>query len=379
MAACVFVFCTLQAVLAEVDGRVSTRSPRRLVTRNAMNYYGLPIAYGARMRAVPGVRRVAAARMFAGFLTSRKEGRSDVSSTADWTTFFHNMAVDAEPYFAMSPELRVPEEQFREFMNDLRGCVIGRKLADKFAWKLGDRFFLQSAIAGLRKRSGPFEFVVRALMEPDLAKYPGTPADGMLFHLQYLDDALPHASGWTETYLVEIDEPTRAGEVSAAIDALFENATAQTISEPESVYTADLVSQAGDLSTLLNGIGLAVCFTMLLVTANTMSMAVRERRTEIAVLKALGLTSMQVMGFVVAESLIVGILGGSLGVGATYAGLSILNHTPGMALPGLATLELRPPVAWVGAGVAVVLGFAAGLLPAFSAYRATVAESLRTI
>ncbi len=105
----------------------------------------------------------------------------------------------------------------------------------------------------------------------------------------------------------------QAGSMAKAIDALFENSDRQTKTETEQAFRAGFIAMAGNLALLLNGIGLAVAFTILLVTANTMSMAVRERRTEIAVLKTLGFSSRHVMGFVVGEALVLGVLGGALG------------------------------------------------------------------
>jgi putative ABC transport system permease protein len=380
MALCVFLLSCLQSVLAEIDVAVETRSPRRLVTSNVMSG-GLPLAYGERIRSVPGVRRTAGGMMFFGFLRAKKEGKAEPGSgsdATDWTIFFHNMAVEAEPYFAMAPELRVAPEQFREFMRDLQGCVIGRKLADKFGWKIGDHFFLESIVPELRKPTGPFEFVIRAFVEPDLENYPGTPADVMFFHLRYLD-VLPQVRGWAVNYMVEIDDPGRGAQIGEAIDALFENSSEQTVTGTEQAFMAEFVTQAGELSTLLNGIGLAVCFTILLVTANTMSMAVRQRRTEIAVLKTIGFGSAQVMALIVAEGLLLGALGAALGVGGTAVALWALNQAPGAIVPGLAIITLRPRVVVLGVSVALLLGFAAAFFPAWGAYRARVTEMLRTV
>jgi len=141
---------------------------------------------------------------------------------------------------------------------------------------------------------------------------------------------------------------------------------------------SNLFSMMGDLSVLLNGIGLAVCFTILLVTTNTMSMAVRERRTEIAVLKTVGFSSRQVMGLVVTEALLIGASGGALGIGGTQWALWTLNHMPEKTLLGIAHLELSPQVGLVGVGVALGLGLAAGFAPAWGAYRARVTEMLRS-
>ena len=379
MALCVFLFCTLRSVLAHFDRFVEGRSPRRLITRNGTSIMGLvPLTYASRIQSVPGVKRVAATFMFSGVLPARMEGKAEAGSEweTDWTKVFQNMAVEAEPYFAMSPELRVPPDQFRDFLNDLRGCLIGRGLANKFGWSIGDHFHLQSSVSGLRKKSGPFEFVVRGIVDADLENHPGTETDGMHFHFRYLSEGL---GGLRHTHLftVEIDDPARAAEIGAAIDAQFENSSDETLTETESVFMANLISLVGDLGALLNGIGLAVCFTILLVTANTMSMAVRERRTEIAVLKTVGFGSARVMGLVVTESLLLSAAGGVLGILGTEGALLALNSAPERTLLGITHLELRPAVAALGLGTALALGFAAGSLPAWGAYRSRVTEMLR--
>ena len=379
MALSVFLFCTLQSVLAHFDGFIESRSPRRLVTRNAVSIISsIPLTHGGRIQGLPGVTRVAATVGFGGVLPARKEGKADPGDDGqtDWTAVFQNLAVDAEPYFAMSPELMVSPGEFRAFMNDLRGCVIGRRLAEKFGWKVGDHFFLESFVAGMRKKSGPFEFVVRGLVDTDPVRYPGTDTNIMFFHFQYLSESLGRVS-WTQFFTVEIEDPGRAAEMAATIDALFENSGDETYTETESAFTAGFISMVGDLGVLVNAIGLGVCFTILLVTANTMSMAVRERRTEIAVLKTLGFGGRQVMGLVVAEALLIGAAGGALGIGGAEWALWAVNRAPGQTLLGIAHLELRPLVALAGVSVALGLGFAAGFVPAFGAYRARITEMLR--
>jgi putative ABC transport system permease protein len=378
MALCVFLFCTLRSILAHLDAFIEGRSPRRIVTRNAMSLIGVvPLTHGPKILTVPGVTRVSALTAFGGVLMARKEGRGDASGETDWTTVFQNLAVDAEPYFAMNPEFTVAPAEFRDFMNDLQGCVIGRELGAKFGWKIGDRFFLQSFIPGMRKKSGPFEFVVRGFLDTDLAKYPGTETNQMIFHFKYLSESL---GGITQTqfFMVEVNDPARAPEVSAAIDALFENSSDETYTESEKAFSANFISMVGDLGALVNGIGLSVCFTILLVTANTMSMAVRERRREIAVLKTVGFGSGQVMGLILFEALVMGVIAGALGIGGTLWAIAVMNGTPGQTVLGISHLELRPEVAIFGAGVALSLGLCAGFVPAWGAYRARVTDMLRT-
>lgn len=386
MAVCIFLFCTLQTVLAEVNALLESTSASRLVTRHAVSLvFNLPLAYGNRIASVPGVKRVANNSWFGGSLPAQKEGKSDTGAsdtTTDWSNFFPNMAVDAEPFFAMYPEYQKKPDEWQAFLQDLQGCMVGRKLANKFGWKVGDRFFLESFIPPYRKRSGPFEFVVRGIFDADLAKYPGTDTNVMYFHFKYLYEGTGQRLG-AGSYWVEIDDPDKAGVVGKAIDSLFENSDAQTHTETERAFAAGFISMAGNLALLLNGIGLAVTFTILLVTANTMSMAVRERRTEMAVLKTLGFSSHLVMALVVAEALLLGALGGGLGIGGSHALIWMLTSTPGikdmLAGVGLSSLALKPAVAALGFLVALFLGFAAGFVPAFNAYRARITDMLRTV
>src|SRR5262249_30763805 len=263
--------------------------------------FNLPLSYQHRVAAVPGVKRVAVTSWFGGTLPAKKEGKATDESSgagADWSNFFQNWAVDPEPFLAMYPEYVLTQDQYRAFLEDQKGCLIGRKIADRFGWRLGDTFHLESFIAPYRKADGPFEFVVRGIFDGD-PRHPDADLNNMYFQYKYLYEATGRRLG-AGTYYTEIDGPHPAGAGSKGIDALFTNSTAETQTETEKAFQAGFISMAGNLALLLNTIGLAVAFTILLVTANTMSMAIRERRTEIGVLKTLGFSSAQVMGLVVA-------------------------------------------------------------------------------
>lgn len=393
MAICIFLFCTLQSVLAEINTMLNSASANRLVTRHAVSLvFNLPLSYGSRIAAIDGVKRVAGVSWFGGSLPAKKEGAAEdggeakggeaEGSTTDWTNFFPNMAVEDEPYLAMHAEYELSDEERSAYLADLRGCLIGRKLAEKFGWKVGDTFFLESFIPPYRKADGPFEFVVRGIFDVDPVRYPGTDTNLMLFHFKYLYESTGRRVG-AGTYHVEIADPDRAGEISQAIDTLFANSEAETRTETEKAFTASFVSMAGNLALLLNGIGLAVTFTILLVTANTMSMAVRERRTEIGVLKTLGFSSGQVMGLIVSEAVWLGVLGGVVGIGGSQGIMWALTHAPGvsdmLSGVGLSELNLQPLVALLGFGVALFLGLAAGFVPAMVAYRSRITDALRTV
>jgi putative ABC transport system permease protein len=369
MSVCIFLFCTLRTFVEAVTWGLESASATRLVTRHAVSLvFNLPVAYKERIAAVPGVVRVAALNWFGG---TRRPG--------DFTEFFPNLAVEAEPYLAIHPEYILSEEQKREFLADLRGCIVGRQTAERFGWTIGDAFQLESFIPPYRV-GRPFEFVIRGIFDDDPVRYPGTDTTLMFFHWKYLYEMTRERSG-VGNFVIQIADPDRAPSISKAVDALFENSDAQTRTETEAAFRASFVSLAGNLALLLNGIALAVMFTILLVTANTMSMAVRERRTEIAVLKTIGFPSGLVMALILGEALLLGALGGGVGI---LLGRQVIRWLPGLpiigdAVRGFPDLGLHPGIAVLGFGTALLLGLLAGIVPAVLAYRARVTDMLRQV
>jgi putative ABC transport system permease protein len=278
----------------------------------------------------------------------------------------------------MYPEYQIKEDEKRAFIGNLQGALIGRGLATKYGWKVGDRFFLESFIPPYRKSSGPFEFIVEGIYDVDLVRYPGTDATLMFFHQKYLEEGTGRRVG-AGTYAVEIVDPSKAATVSKAIDAVFENSDAPTKTETEAAFMAGFVSMAGNLALLLNAIGIAVAFTILLVTANTMSMAVRERRTVIAVLMTLGFSSGVVMALILGVALVRGGLGGAMGLFLSRAAISVLPRVPmiGGLFAQFPSFGLSAVVAALGFAIALFLGLAAGFVPALLAYRSRITEMLR--
>lgn len=367
VAVCIFLFVTLQAVLAGIDASLESAGASRLWTRHKVSLiFTLPLSYKERIAAVPGVRSVANATWFNGIYQDPKN-------------FFANFAVDMREYFAMYPEMEVPPDQMEALMADRRGCIIGRGLAEQYGWKIGDTIPLESTIPPYRI-GRPFEFTVRAIYDADLVKHPGTDLKSFFFHYNYLYESTNRRVN-AGTYVVEIDDPSRAAEIGAAVDALFDNSDAQTKTETESAFVAGFISMAGNLSLLLNAIGLAVTFTILLVSANTMSMAVRERRTEIAVLKTLGFSGELVLVLILAEALALGVLGGACGLLLGSLTITALTNAPmvGQLLIGAGQGGLPVQVAALGMGVSVLIGFLAGVVPASIAYRAGITETLRQV
>ncbi|MBI4601150.1 MAG: ABC transporter permease [Planctomycetes bacterium] len=367
VAASIFLFCALETIIAAIDWGLKSASANRLVMRHSVSLqFPLPLAYKARIAGVPGVRRVATSNWFFGVYQDIKN-------------FFPNFAVDAEDYLAIYPEYELPEAQRSELLRTLKGCAVGRDTAERFGWKAGDVFSMESRIPTYRKAE-PFEFVICGIYEVDLEKNPSTTGSLMLFHHKYLYEGTGQRVQ-AGTYIIEIADPEKAPAIAQALDAMFENSDAPTKTETEAAFRAGFVSMGGNLALLLHTIGLAVTFTILLVTANTMSMAVRERRTEIGILKTLGFSDRRVLLLVLGEALLIGLAGGAIGIALGWVGIPLLPRVPflGDALRGFPRLYPTPQLAAYGFGTALLVALAAGFAPAFLSYRARITQLLRSL
>ena len=368
MAVCIFLICTLQTVVDAVNYGLHLGNASRLVTRHYVSLvFDLPDTYEAKIAAIPGVKNVTIVTWFGGIYRG------------DFKYFFPNLAVEPEKFLQVYPEIMLPEDQKQAWFHDVRGCIIGRKLAEKWGWKVGDAFQLESFIPPYRVGK-PFEFVIDGIFDTDTVKYPATDLTAMYFQHKYLYEAIkPSRSVGTLTEL--IDDPQNAGRISKQIDAEFENSDVQTKTETEQQFRASFIAMAGNLALLLNGIGLAVAFTILLVTANTMSIAVRERQQEIGVLKTLGFPSGLVMTLILVEALLLAAMGGALGLVLASGAIRVLPSLPyiGDVVRQFPGLGLSPKIVSYGLGVALLLGLLAGFIPAMMAYRARITEVLRQV
>ncbi len=368
LALCIFLLCTLESILAAVSWSLKSASATRLVTRHQVSLaFELPLKYEQEIATIPGVKSVARESWFGGLYKG------------DFKYFFPNLAVEAETFLPMYPEYELPDDQKKAFLEDMRGCIVGRKTADTYGWKVGDTFQLESIIPPYRI-GHPFEFVIRGIYDADLKKNPGTDTTVMYFHHKYLYESTGRRVN-AGLFVLQIDDPSKAGEISKKIDAMFENSDVQTRTETEAAFRAGFVAMAGNLALLLRGIGLAVTFTILLVTANTMSMAVRERRNEIAVLKTLGFSSGLVMALIMSEALAMAAFGGAIGVLLSWGFMGWLPDAPAIGgfVRGLAGFGLQPSVVALGVAGAMTLGVFAGLFPALLAYRAKITDMLRQV
>lgn len=368
IALCIFLISVLQTALEAFYGGLDNASTERLITRHRISLAeDLPVAYQPRIAAVPGIRRVARFTWFGGVM-----GMS--GDQPDWQNFFQNFAVEAEPYLAMYPEYIIPPDQKEAFMADMRGAIIGTALAEKYGWTIGSTFQLESFIPPYRA-GGPLEFVVRGIYTTDRDKYPNHPLDTMLFHWRYFYEKTGQRVG-VGTYTLQLENPDQAAAVIKAVDATFENSDTQTKTETEAEFARSFLEMVGDLALILNSVGMAVAFTILLVTANTMSMAIRERRTEIAVLKTLGYPSALVLALVLGEALVIGLLGGGLGVLMARGMVGNLGQIPGVQLP---PMNFGLSLAAGMLAFSAFIGLLAGLAPAVGAYRSSITSMLRQV
>jgi len=367
MSVCIFLVCVLQTVIAAVNFGLTAGSTRRLVSRDYVSLANnLPINYKQKIAAMPGVTDTTIVSWFGGIYRDPKN-------------FFANLAVEPEAFLRIYPEIMLPPDQKAAWLSDVRGAIIGRKLAERFGWKVGDHVQLESFIPPYRVGK-PFDFQVDGIYDTDEARYPGTDLSSMYFNFKYLYEATGQRVG-IGTLTVQIADPSQAGVVSKEIDEAFENSDNQTKTETEQAFRAGFVALAGNLALLLNVIGMAVAFTILLVTANTMSIAVRERQQEIAVLKTLGFSSALVMTLILSEALLLGLMGGLLGILIARGIIAVLVNVPflGDVLRAFPNLGLSPGIAAVGVGLALALGLLAGFIPALMAYRSRITEALRQV
>ena len=369
LALCIFLICVLQTVLDAIRKTTADADPSRIITRHAVSVnFRLPLSYKPRIQAIPGVRNVAIWTFFGGIYRDIKD-------------YFPNFAVESEDYFRMYPEYLIPPDQYQEYLHDMQGLVIGSDVAAKYGFTIGDQIQMES-IQPLYRVHGPMKFNVRAIYTADPVRASRVNLGLAFFHFKYLYETVKDTAGsyaGAGTYNIQVANPSQAGAVMRAIDANFENSDVQTKTETEGAFLAGFINLIGNLTSLLNTVGMAVAFTILLVTANTMSMAVRERRTEIAVLKTLGFSGGLVMMLVIVEALGLGVIGGLVGIALAQGAVGYMALLPfmGFILGNMSGLSVSPAVIAITFSIAVGVGIASGFVPAFGAYRARITDMLR--
>jgi len=330
----------------------------RLVTRNRISLtVALPQFYRERIKQIPGVREAMVSQWFGG---SYKDAR-------DPKNFFARFAIEPEKLFSIYGELSIPEDQKRAFEHERTACVIGRDLADKFNFHLGDRITIVGDIF-----PGNYEFTVRGIFDSPRR------SEVLYFNREYLEQTLPEARrGNVGTFTVLVDRPENAVRIGETIDSSFHNSTVQTKTESEQAFALSFVSFLGNVKAFLLSVSAAVMFTILLVSANTMAMSVRERVREVGVLKTLGFTPGTILGLILGEAAAIALLGGFIGFLISTVLTAGVRKSPfGAFLPPVSPYD--PSVAVTCVVVACLIGLLSSLLPAWGAARTPILEALRS-
>ena len=358
VAIAVFLFAALRAVLDGFNAGAEGSSSTRIVTlRSTSLMFSMPTSHAEGIKGTPGVQDVTWANWFGGIYKTPQD-------------FFAQFAIEPESYLRMYPEILLTPDERKAFLEERTGCIVGDGLAKRFGFKVGDKITLQTGIPIYGTEN--FDFTVRAIY-----RVGGAAVDNqsMFFHWKYADERsiVPGQVGWL---VAQIANPDQAAQVSMAIDQKFANSPYETKTDTERAFQSSFVSMFGNLNLLLGSISLAVVITTLFVAGNTMAMSVRERTTEIAVMRTLGFTSSTIFLLVAGEGLLMAIVGGIIGVGLARWLVSPDFLQTGGFIPVFGVNNTNAATAM---GLSVLIGVVAGLIPATMASRLKIVDALRRV
>lgn len=354
-------FGLLRTIVGAWYAGVDATSSTRLITRSAISLtFPLPLNYADRIKSVEGVRSLSWANWFGGiYITERN--------------FFAQFAVDPPSYLALYPEFILAEDQKQAFFRDRQGCVVGRKLANKFGWKLGDTVSLRGTIY-----PGTWNFIVRGIYQGKDAK---TDEQQMFIHWKRLAEGMRGKVGgnladYVGVYVLAIHNPDDAPLVSQRIDALFKNSLAETLTETEKAFQLGFVSMSEAILVAVQAVSFIIILIIMAVMANTMTMTARERLAEYATLKALGFTPAFVVKLLFGESLLIALLGGGLGLLLTLPMASAFAGATGTLFP---IFKVSGLTMLMQLGASVVVGAVAAAWPAWKMSRIDIVQGLRHV
>lgn len=354
------LFGLLQAVQVAFESGADAADAKRLLTTARYSIIEpLPMAYQRRIEQVPGVVGVA----YADWFGAKYQNESNA---------FPVFAVDPARYLDMYPEFTIARAQREAFAKTRTGAVAGKRLADRFGWRVGQKLPISSEIHPKTDGSLNWEFDLVGIIDADDPAVRGN-TDMVLINVAYFDEARQTGRGKTGWYIVRIADSTQARGISASIDTLFMNSPDETKTQPEKEFAIGFAKQIGDIGALVTRILLAVFFTILILTGNTMAQSIRERIPELAILKTLGFSDGKVTALVLAEAVLLLILGGGLGMGAAVAAMPALNGSTGGRFP---PLFVGPETWLLAAVIAAAVALVIGLPPALRANRLKIVDAL---
>ncbi|HEY6516140.1 MAG TPA: FtsX-like permease family protein [Steroidobacteraceae bacterium] len=336
----------------------SVAGASRLITISKVSFMvALPQSLEMRIQAVPGVAEVTYANWFGGIYQDPKN-------------FFANEAV-APNFFDVYSEFKLPASELRAWQDTRTGVVVGQSLATKFHWKIGDQIPLQGTIFPQKGGVNTWTFILTGIYHVENAKL-RQQEQAFFFHWKYFDEATEFGGGNVGWYIVKIAQPKDADRVAQAIDAISANSDHETKSQSEDAFQASFASQFADIGLIVGSIMGAVFFTLILLTGNTMAQAVRERIPELAILKTVGFSNRSVLGLVLAESVLLLLLGGAVGMALAELAVSAIRAHIG----GIPMLPVGLSSWLLGLGLMAVIGLLVGALPARRGMRLRIVDAL---
>jgi len=356
----ILAFGLLRTVVSAWYAGVNASSATRLISRNAISLvFTMPISYLERIRHVEGVRSVSYANWFGGVYIDEKN-------------FFPNFAIEPKTYLELYPEFRLPADQTRAFIADRKGCVIGRKLAERFGWKIGDTVTLKGTIF-----PGNWEFVVRGVYS---GAEKSTDEGQFFFHWVYLNETLrktvPRRADQAGVFIVGLKSPQTAAETSLAVDATFKNSLAETLTETEKAFQLSFVSMTEAIVIAIQLVSFVVIIIIMAVVANTMAMTARERIGEYAIFKSMGFRGYHIAAIIFGESLFITMTGGTLGILLTFPVAQKFGSLMGAFFP---VFNVERPTIYLDIILSLLVGVVAAIFPTWRAIRIRIADGLRRI
>jgi len=353
------LFGLLRSLAAAFDQGAEIAGEDRLVSINKISLIQpLPEAYLPKVQALEGVDKATSANWFGGYYQDPKNQ-------------FPQFPIIAEDYFEIYKEMiSLPDAQMQAWKKNRIGVVIGKALVDRFKWKVGDRVPLM----GMFPREGgstTWEFVVEGIYE---AKSKSADTSAMLMHYDYFDEARQYGKGDLGWLIIRVKDPKQSAQVAAAVDALFANSPAETKTSSEKDFAKSFAKQFGDIGLITTLILGAVFFTMLLVAGNTMAQSFRERIPELAILKTLGFSDLAVMIMVLAEAIVISLIGGLAGLFLAKFFISGAAESLAATLPGL---NLSTTMMLFGVGLMFLFGLLTGIIPALQGLQLNIVAALR--
>jgi putative ABC transport system permease protein len=352
------LFAYLGAIRTAFDYGVNLAGADRLVVRHKVSIIQLlPVSYETRIERIDGVADATHATWFGAIYQDPKN-------------FFGQMPVKPEEFMRMYPEYLLPKEQMDAWLKTRTGAIVGRTTAERFGWKVGDKIPLMATYWRSKQTDRLWTFDLVGIYDGATKE---TDTSNFYFRHDYFEETRARGQGMIGWYVIRVEDPKRAEDIAKAVDAEFANSPYETKTETEGAFVKGFAEQAGNIGAIVIFVLTVVFFTILLVAGNTMAQAVRERTSELGVLKAIGFTDGQILGLVLAEALLIAIVGG--GIGLALGAMAVAGGDPtNGALP---VFVLRPVYAVGGVVCIVLLGIVSGLLPALQAMRMNAVEALR--